>query len=456
MYKKIYFSLEVNEQYMILVAQNFENNKSNVVGFHQVKTIGFENNIVTNQNDFVKQLKKLVKDFEEKNLMKVTQTSVVINSKNINTVIRTKILNLDKNKTVDHVEIKLALDSLKNSITTDVKTVTCALPLTYKVDGEKVLSPVGYNGKKLEIKTLLISSPTTELYSLLYAVELAGLKIIDITPSFIANVFNSFDAQDNRKRVMLLDFGFNSSQVIHFDSGVVQNVFNLDFGLNSVKNEIKDLFKIEDELFDETFEVVYKTKISKLDQKVILKCLDGKEKSFNLSDFKIKVDEILEQTLIYVKTMISESVIDFSQVIVSNVLADVENIYTISLESMQRETKIIKNDPSIFDNSYYTNVIGMNYYTMYLEELVGINVEASEVSQAKYIKNIQPISITQPVPKQKEIEMAKVEKNVEKDDDDELVEVEVEVVTKKSSAISHWWSKLKNKLFDNKGENYDE
>lgn len=453
MYKKIYFSLEVNEQFMILVAQNFENNKSNIVGFHQIKTQGFVNNIVTEQNEFVETLKLLIKQFEDKYLIKVSEVSVVVNSKNINTVIRTKILNLDKNKSVDELEIKLALDSLKNLITTEVKTVTCALPLTYKIDGEKVVSPVGHTGKKLEIKTLLISSPTNELYSLLYAIELTNLKIVDIAPSFIANVFSSFDVDDNRKRIMLFDFGYNFTQVIHFDSGVVQNVFNLDFGLNSLKQELKTIFKIEDDLFDSTFEVICKTKKSKLDQQITLLNDQGKEQKYNLDEIKVKFDELIEQTLSYIKQDISESVIDFSEVIITNVLADVENIYNISLNTIQRETKVIKNDISIFEHSHYTNALGMNYYTMYMEELVGLNVSQTKVGQVSYTKNIQPTTITQPLPI-KEVQEKQNKKTNLNAEDSEFVEVEV--TTKKSSAISHFWNKLKNKIFDNKGESYDE
>lgn len=461
MYKKIYFSLEVNDEIMILVANNNVENRNYVVGMQTIKTRGFANNVVISQSKFINQLKTLISNFEKKYLIKVEKVGVVVNSKNINSAIRTKTTKIEKNTMIGTTQIKSMLDSLKDLMTTEVKTVTCALPLDYKIDGKKVVSPIGKQGKTLEIKALLISSPSQELYSLLYAIELCGLTIIAIAPSFIANVFNSFDFEDNRKRLMLFDFGFNSLQVIHFDSGVVQNVFNLDFGILSFKHELEQIYQINDESFSESFEAIYKNNLSNLDYEVTLKTKSGEIQNFSLKKLKLTLNEIVSQTLVFINETILENVIDFSQAIFTNVIADFDNIYDLAIKSLNRETKIIKNDSANFDNSYYTNVIGMNNFIIYLENLEGLKVENSEIEMLKYIKPKQNDArvVEQQITKNidaVQIKSAQETKNVSTFDDD-LDEIEeYEIIEKSESKFKKWWSNLKNKMFDNKGESYDE
>lgn len=446
MYKKIYFSLDVNDEFITLVAQDINDKSQSVVGFDKIETKGYKNFQVTNQHEFVAQIKKLVSNFEQKNLMKVGSIGVVINSKSTNIAIRTKTVKLDKNKPISELEVKMALDGLKELITTDVKTVICALPLTYRVDYEKVVSPISLMGKSLEVKTLLISSPTKDLYEYLYAIELAGLDICEIVPSYIASVFETFDASDNRKRLMLFDFGYNHLQVVAFESGVVSNIMNFEFGLNDFKNEIIAKFGINDEAFDKVFEVICKSKIANLEQVILLNNTSGEQEEFNLKDIKTELNDIVVQTLSFVKQDVLDNVTDFSEAIYINILSDLENLKELSDLTINREAKIIKNDPNIFGESIYTNNLGANLFVAYLEELIGIQVKNVEIFEIKYEK--APVV-------QETIELPKIEQNVE-ETPNEVEEEEFEeyhVVEKKdNSKVRSWWQKIKEKVFDNKGE----
>lgn len=454
MHKKIYFSLDVNDKFITLVAQDLSNQTKSVVGFDKIETKGYYDYKITNQNEFVAQLKKLISNFETKNFFKVNKVGIVINSKNTNISIRTKTVKLERTKAVTSDNVNEALNSLKDLITTDVKTAICALPLSYRLDYEKVISPIGKYGKHLEVKTLLVSSSTKDLYEYLYAIELAGLDIIEICPSYIANIFETFDLNDNRKRVMLFDLGYNHTQIIGFDSGVVTNVLNFEFGIENFKDEVAAKFGIKDNTFDKIFEVIYKNEKHSLEQAILLNNIKGVQVEFLLKDLKSELDEIIVQTFTFIKKELLESVTDFAKVIFTNVISDFENLVELSNMSINREVKVMKNDSNIFSESIYNNSLGLNQYVSYLEDLIDLNIEPIEFNDIKYETSDIEFETTQTNIDTK-VQVDELEQIKNDVVDDEYDEYEIITTNKEKKSVGIW-QKIKNKIFDNKGEGYDE
>ena len=445
MEKKLYFALDVNDNFISLLALDIDKNGiEHVIAFSKVETRGYRTFEVTNKELFTNQLKLLVEEFETNHRISVGDVAVNIDTKQPTYSTRTKTIKFDEVKKIDKSDVSKCLDELKDLLTNDVKTAFCALPLSYRVNLENVSSPIGVKGSDLEVKALIVSSNSKELYDYLLSIEDAGLNIVEIAPSFISNIFESFTLNDNRKRTMLLDFGFKSSRVVFYDSGLLSGYKHFDFGIDDIKEELKNNLKISGESIHTLFELVYKNSERDLDQVITLD-IDGEFKEINIIDIKIELNKILTQTFAFIDAELKNITTDYSIMLVTNVLADVENIVDIAQYVFKRETRAVTNNSSIFDDSTWTNSLGLIKYISYISSLYDININNVNIDKISYDKtNVQFVDPNET----QEVEIR------DKNEKETYEEVYLE---KKEKKVSKWFANIKAKLFDNRtGVNDDE
>lgn len=125
------------------------------------------------------------------------------------------------------------------------KQILHRIPLSYKLDGEKVLGrPEGMRGSKLEVRTLFITSATQHLRDMVRSVEEAGLIVEDLVASPLAASLAVLTKVQKMAGCILVNIGSQTTSVAVFEESLPLSIQVFAIGSTDITNDIALGFKI--------------------------------------------------------------------------------------------------------------------------------------------------------------------------------------------------------------------
>lgn len=126
----------------------------------------------------------------------------------------------------------------------------------YTIDNHsRVLNPAGLYGHRLEVDLLLITAANTDVENLISAIDLAGCRVRGIVSSAYAAGEAVVAAADKAKGCVLLDIGFDTTQLLVFKDGIVRGFETFGMGSSHISEALARELKL-------TFELAEAVKIS--------------------------------------------------------------------------------------------------------------------------------------------------------------------------------------------------
>src|SRR3989344_4450224 len=140
------------------------------------------------------------------------------------------------------IDIKKAVEESQNAIAENVllnRKIIHSIPINFKIDGKLVLGqPTGMKGAKLEVKTFFVTCLEQHLDNLTEAVELAGVKVENLTASpFPASLVNLTRTQ-KIAGVALANIGAETTAVAVIENDLPVSLEILPFGSSDITNDI--------------------------------------------------------------------------------------------------------------------------------------------------------------------------------------------------------------------------
>ena len=125
------------------------------------------------------------------------------------------------------------------------KQILHRIPLSFKLDGEKVLGrPEGLRGSKLEVKTLFITGGTQHLRDMVRAAEEAGLIVEDLVASPFAASLAVMTKVQKMAGCVLVNIGSQTTSIAVFEEGLPLSIQVFAIGSTDITNDIALGFKI--------------------------------------------------------------------------------------------------------------------------------------------------------------------------------------------------------------------
>src|SRR5689334_5188227 len=119
------------------------------------------------------------------------------------------------------------------------RTVIHAIPLEYRVDGNKVFGkPEGLQGTKLSVDTLLITMLAKHHDDILDAVEHAGVEVEGVMASPIAASFVTLTKAQKTAGVALANIGSETLTIIVYDNDTPVSVKVFPIGASAITEKI--------------------------------------------------------------------------------------------------------------------------------------------------------------------------------------------------------------------------
>ena len=148
-----------------------------------------------------------------------------------------EISNADVNRAIDAAEANLP-DMINRHI-------LHRLPISFKIDGEKVLGhPEGMRGSKLEVRTLFITCLSQHLKEQVRVIEDAGLIIDDIIASPLAASAVVMSKLQKMAGSVLVNIGSQTTSIAVFEEGGTVSIQIFPIGSMDITNDIALGFRI--------------------------------------------------------------------------------------------------------------------------------------------------------------------------------------------------------------------
>lgn len=241
--RKIYTSIDIGTYSIKFIVGEIINDKVYVLASHCISSKGIKKGLIIEPNLVINAIKDGIKEVNE--MLGIEVKKAIVNVPDYNAKFTPVIGKIDINGEITANDInKVVKDSIYNQLDRDYELVT-VVDTDYIIDGvEGISKPVGKSGQKLEIRGIMISTPKKNIYSVLSVMEGAGIEVIDITISGLADYYEVKNNMLDNKFGVVINLGHEKTSVSIFERGKLINNETLQMGGINVEKDIAYVFGV--------------------------------------------------------------------------------------------------------------------------------------------------------------------------------------------------------------------
>ena len=162
--REIFTSIDIGTDEVKVVTAEYYNEKYNILASAEVKSKGIRQGLIINPNDAASCIKKAIKSVESKLGTRIDKVIAVVPSNNIFITVSEAKIDIDTDLITGSDIYSVMSHSIKGKVESSMEVID-VMPIEYKIDGKKVANPLGLEGKKLELKCVVIAVPKKNVYS---------------------------------------------------------------------------------------------------------------------------------------------------------------------------------------------------------------------------------------------------------------------------------------------------
>ncbi len=247
--RKVISSIDIGSATIKIVVGEIIKNKLNILAVSDTPSKGIKKGLIINAESFMESLKKGISKIEETLGLKLHKTIVNIPVNNANFSITegsTTITN--EASMVTGNDIARALQGCVYNKFKPTEELVTIMPIYFVIDEQtKVKDPKNIIATKLSAKSIIVTTPKKNVYSVLTCLEKLGLEVIDITFNSIGDYYANDYARLNNEIGAIVNIGHDITTLSVFNKGVITNTQILDLGGRNIENDISFIYKIKKE-----------------------------------------------------------------------------------------------------------------------------------------------------------------------------------------------------------------
>ena len=303
--KKIYTSIDIGSDTIKFITGEYYNDKLYVLASTSVKSKGIRKGLIVDPNLAINSIKDGIKVLNEDLGFDIKKVIVNIPDYNVNFMYVTGLVTVDG--VIDTIAINNVIkDSVYNKIDDDYELVT-VVPLDFIIDGKEGNShPAGTECHELSVKGIMITVPKKNVYSVIGIIEGAGLEVVDITISGLADYHEVRNKKLDNLVGAIINIGHETTNVSIINHGKIMNTETIQLGGYNIEKDIAYVFGtnvIDARKIKEKFASAHKRFIN-LNETYNLTNNIGEEVKLNQLEVTEVVMSRLEEILDYAKKQI--------------------------------------------------------------------------------------------------------------------------------------------------------
>ncbi len=242
---ELVIGLDVGTHKICTVIGDVRENDIFVVGVGIEPSRGMKKGIVTDLGQLTAAISASVHKAEKSSGYLVKRAFVSLAGSHITSLISRGAVGITGQRGVNTDDLERAMDAARAIAIPHNREVLHVIPRSYALDGqERVRSPLGMHGFRLEVEAHIITASTTSVANLEEAVEAAGVSV----DRFILNPLAAGDAvltpEEREMGAVVIDIGGGTTDLAIFIEGTVWHTAVLSLGGDHLTNDITYLTHI--------------------------------------------------------------------------------------------------------------------------------------------------------------------------------------------------------------------
>lgn len=213
-----------------------------IIGTGYAESRGLRNGYIINETDVVRSVRSAVLQAEKSAGEEVKRAYVSINSIGIDEIrSHGEVITSRADSEITQADLDKAVQDSEERIIEHIpnRKILHAIPLSYSVDGEKVLGrPHGMKGTKLEVEALFITTFEQHLNDLVSAIESVGIAVEDVMVAPLAASFVMLSKAQKRAGCVLANIGAETVSIAVFENNTPVSLKVFPIGSNDITNDI--------------------------------------------------------------------------------------------------------------------------------------------------------------------------------------------------------------------------
>ena len=233
-------------QIKVVVASNDgekDNGLPSIIGAGFAESKGMRHGYIINHSDVIKSLKRAIAQAEKTSGMKIKKAYLSLGGIGLNGIVSHGSIIISKaDSEITDLDAKNVLAVAEGEIPKSFsanKKVIQSIPISYKVDGKKILGrPIGMKGGKFEVKALFIMCLEQHLNDLVESVEKAGIEVLDVMASPLAASIVNLTKTQKIAGCVLANIGSETVSIVVIENNIPISLEIFPIGGIDITNDI--------------------------------------------------------------------------------------------------------------------------------------------------------------------------------------------------------------------------
>lgn len=213
-----------------------------IIGTGYAESRGMRNGYIINETDVVRSVRSAILQAEKAAGVEVKRAYVSTNSIGLDEVrSHGEVITSRADSEITQADLDKAMQDSEERIVDHIpnRKILHAIPLTFSIDGEKVLGrPHGMKGTKLEVESLFITTFEQHLNDLVSAIESVGIAVEDVMVAPLAASFVMLSKAQKRAGCVLANIGAETVSIVVFENNIPISLKIFPIGSSDITNDI--------------------------------------------------------------------------------------------------------------------------------------------------------------------------------------------------------------------------
>ncbi len=246
--RHIIASMDIGSSKIKLVVAELKEDNLNILCAIDEDSRGVSKGEIIEPDETVYAIKKLLKKEEDLLGVKISKAIVSINEERAFFKVGEASITISENDSeiVASDIVRVLQTSVKGNIENDFDLVT-VVPIMFKVDDRKTRIPKGLKGSSLSVKSVIISAPKRDIYTIAKVCEKSGIEVVDIMIPSMGSYYAHRNESTDMSTGAVIDCGHETINISIVNKGITINNIVLPMGGKTIDSDISYVYKLSEE-----------------------------------------------------------------------------------------------------------------------------------------------------------------------------------------------------------------
>ncbi|MFH0906746.1 MAG: cell division protein FtsA [bacterium] len=214
--------------------------KPQIIGIGQAPSFGLRRGVVVDIEETVKNITQSVRDAERSSGVSIDRVTVSLSGNHIDSKTSKGVIAVSRaDGEVSKEDVERAVNAASAISIPQNREIFHVIPRSFSVDSQsEIKDPVGINGVRLEVDTLIIEGATPFIKNLTKCISEAGLEIEELVLAPLASSRAALSKRQKELGVLALDLGGGTAGLTVFEEGNIIHSCILPIGSSHITNDI--------------------------------------------------------------------------------------------------------------------------------------------------------------------------------------------------------------------------